>query len=515
MNLISPTPYHDVNEILNLLFIDAKEILRDQFIGMYLFGSLANGDFDDYSDVDVLFVTYTDISNEMFDALKAMHEQITKLDSPWAIQLEVSYMPQKALRRYDPANNKHPHMDRGNGESLHIMGHDSDWVIQRYMLREHGIKITGPDLKILIDPIPQGDLRWAVSDILHTWLKGFLDNPDRFGRRGYQSYTVLTLCRILRTYKLGDVVSKPVAAEWAMKNLGKEWMPLIERALIGRQNPSLEIAPEDLNGTLDLIRYALQEVNPTPYPDVNEVLNLLLSNAKEILGDQFVGMYLYGSLSSGDFNPETSDIDFLFVTDGSLSEETIAKLEVMHDRTWATSLKRAGKLEGAYVPKGLIHRHNPSGAPCPIINEGRFYIEKLGSDWIIQRHVVREYGVVIEGPGPKTLIDFVTPDDIRGAVMGTLREWWFPMLDDPTWLRDGESGDRAFAIITMCRVLHALEHRTIVSKPKAIQWVHTKLGDPWKRLIGRAVAVSNHEEQDILLDETLSFIRFVKGYIVF
>src|SRR5688572_3314150 len=254
----------------------------------------------------------------------------------------------------------------------------------------------------------------------------------------------------------------------------------------------------------------MKPISPTPYTDVNEILGLLLVNVKEILQDQFVGMYLYGSLSSGDFNPETSDIDFLVVTTDTLLGETITALEAVHNRTWATSLKRAGKLEGAYVPKGLIRRHNSNGVPCPTINEGKFVVEKLGSDWIIQRHVIREYGVVIEGPDPKTLIDFVSPDEIRGAVMGTLHEWWFPMLTDPTWLRNGESGDRAFAVITMCRVLHALEHGTIASKPKALKWARAKLGDPWKTMIDQAVAVAQHKEQDVVLKEVLDFILFIK-----
>ncbi|MCI0550762.1 MAG: DUF4111 domain-containing protein, partial [Anaerolineae bacterium] len=133
------------------------------------------------------------------------------------------------------------------------------------------------------------------------------------------------------------------------------------------------------------------------------------------------------------------------------------------------------------------------------------------SDWIIQRHVVREYGVVLEGPEPKTLIDPVSPDDIRGAVMGILNEWWFPMLEDPSWLRDHEPEYRAFAVITMCRVLHALEHGTIVSKPKAFQWARTKLENPWRQLIDKSVAVSQHKDDDILLDETLDFIRFTKS----
>jgi predicted nucleotidyltransferase len=259
-----------------------------------------------------------------------------------------------------------------------------------------------------------------------------------------------------------------------------------------------------------MMRYVLAQSRPTLYSDVNEVLNLLLQHAKRILGDRFVGMYLYGSLSSGDFNPETSDIDFLVVTTELLPDDIIAELEAMHKETWATSSKRAGELEGSYVPKELIRRHDPNGLPCPTVNEGEFYVDRRGSDWIIQRHVIREMGVIVEGPDPKTLIDPVTPDDIRGAVLGVLSEWWFPMLDDPSWLQSHGNKYHAFAVITMCRALHALEHGTVVSKPKAVQWAREDLGDPWIELIDISVAASQHQTQDDFLDETLGFIRFVR-----
>ena len=254
----------------------------------------------------------------------------------------------------------------------------------------------------------------------------------------------------------------------------------------------------------------MKTASPTPYPEVNEVLSLLLTNVKPILNDQFVGMYLYGSLSTGDFNPETSDIDFLVVTSTSLPEEITSKLAAMHKRTWATGLKRAGKLEGAYVPAEFIRRHDAQGPACPTVNEGQFYVAPLGSDWIIQRHVVREFGVILEGPDPKVLIDFVSPDEIRGAVLAVLEDWWFPMLQDASWLRSHDSAYHAFAVITMCRVLHALEFGSIVSKPKAIQWARRRLSNPWRQLIDKAIAASQHENQGDFLDEPLDFIRYIK-----
>lgn len=514
MKLISPTPYPDVNEILDLLFTDVKEILKDQLVGMYLHGSLANGGFDSGSDIDVIFVTKEDISEESFSALRAMHMNIARLESPWAMQLEVAYIPVDALRQIDPTNILHPHIDRGNGEVLHWLRPESDWSILRHILRERGIVISGPDPKTLIDPVHPDDMRQAVVDGLPLWLPPILENPSEISKRGYQSFFVLSLCRMLYTLKHGEILSKQAAAEWAKANLDGRWSPLIDRARVGRLNPDLDADPQDINETLEMMRYTIGQTKPTPYPEVNEVLNFLLTSVKEILEDQFVGMYLYGSLSSGDFNPETSDIDFLVVTEGILSEPIIAELEAMHKRAWATSLKRAGKLEGAYVPRGLIRRHDSNGAPCPTVNEGQFYVASLGSDWIIQRYVVREMGVVVEGPEPKTLIDFVMPDDIRRSVMGILHEWWFPMLEDSSWLREHDSAYRSFAVISMCRVLHTLDTGKIVSKPRATRWARAKLNDHWKQLIDKAVAVSNHEGLEITLEETLDFIRYTREQVL-
>ncbi len=255
----------------------------------------------------------------------------------------------------------------------------------------------------------------------------------------------------------------------------------------------------------------MKPIPPTPYSDVNEILDLLLNRVKEILQGQFVGMYLYGSLSSGDFNPETSDVDFLVVTTDSLSANKIAELEAMHKRIWSSGHKRAARLEGAYISQDAIRRHEPNNVPSPTVNEGKFYVDRPGSDWIIQRHVVREYGIVLAGPDPKTLIDFVSSDDIRSAVLGILNEWWFPMLDNPAWLQKHKSNYHGYTVITMCRALHALKHGIIVSKPVAINWAKAELGSQWHPLIEQAVA-SQYGKHSEFLNETLELMRFTKEH---
>jgi aminoglycoside adenylyltransferase-like protein len=52
----------------------------------------------------------------------------------------------------------------------------------------------------------------------------------------YRVYVVLTLCRILYSHTHGTVVSKPKAAEWALRALPDEWRQVIDEALTADTN---------------------------------------------------------------------------------------------------------------------------------------------------------------------------------------------------------------------------------------------------------------------------------------
>ena len=52
-----PTPYTDLKLVLSELVARAQKLLGNLFVGAYLQGSFAIGDFDIYSDVDFLIVT--------------------------------------------------------------------------------------------------------------------------------------------------------------------------------------------------------------------------------------------------------------------------------------------------------------------------------------------------------------------------------------------------------------------------------------------------------------------------
>ena len=252
------TPFPEINAILQELLKDVQGILGSHFVGMYLEGSLANGDFDQDSDIDFIVVVDDEVSEDFFSALYAMHERFNLMDTQWSTNLEGSYISQYALRHHDPKHANHPNMERGFGERLKMVYHDETWVIHRYILRERGITITGTAPKILVDPISPNELRQAMLPTLHGWATQILNNPNEIIHRGYQSLTVLSLCRILYTLQFGDIVSKAKAATWAKETLDEKWNKLIDEAWIGRHNPQLLASTDDINQTLDLIRYALE-----------------------------------------------------------------------------------------------------------------------------------------------------------------------------------------------------------------------------------------------------------------
>jgi hypothetical protein len=249
----------------------------------------------------------------------------------------------------------------------------------------------------------------------------------------------------------------------------------------------------------------MPSVVATPYPEINSVLEELLSGARAVLGRRFVGMYLDGSLAIGDFEPDKSDLDFVVVTDGELSDETFRNLQAMHERVATGTSKWVRELEGSYIPQRAL-RHDRRPAAHPYIDRGSTLavVHQESGYWVIHRHMLREHGVGLAGPSPRTLIDPVQPSELREAVLGILREWWMPMLLDAPLLQN--SFYRCYAVLTMTRMLYTIRHGAIVSKLVAARWAGEALDGRWGRLIQHALAWSRDAPPD--LNETLAYIRY-------
>lgn len=232
----------------------------------------------------------------------------------------------------------------------------------------------------------------------------------------------------------------------------------------------------------------------TPYASVNDALRTLLTNIPVSLGTHLIGVYLSGSLALGDFDPGSSDIDLLVVTDAPPSDAQLAALRAMHEEFDASPSPWVGKVEVVYIDRTALRRSvldpfSPDQAPIPQVERERdLFLDRLEDGWLSQCVIVREHGVTLYGPNPQTLIPPIDPDAMRHQVARIPAMWLDEAHNDPTWLEWlGVRQNQAFVTLTLCRLLYTLELGAVASKPAAARWVQTVLGEHWTGLIERAL----------------------------
>jgi len=251
------TPFPELNAVLATFLDQTQAILTPNFVGLYLIGSFALGDFDLSSDVDFLVVTHSALSEAQEAALQIMHGAIYDLESEWAKHLEGSYIPASLLQNPDP--NRTPLLFLDNYTRVLVHSDHCNTVVTRWMVYEHGIALAGPPAKTLLNPVSSQALQQEVHAVILKWSGQLLAHSERIDNRWYQCFVVLSYCRMLHTLECGKITSKPVAAQWAQKKLDPRWQGLIQRAWQYRPNPLLKSqqqADEDVQSTLEFIEYA-------------------------------------------------------------------------------------------------------------------------------------------------------------------------------------------------------------------------------------------------------------------
>ena len=261
MNEKYPTPYPELNKVLQNLVESVQVILGLNFFGAYLQGSFAVGDFDIHSDVDFIMVTQTDPSDDQIQVLQVMHERIYNLDTRWAQHLEGSYFPKEVLRCYTGLGEKLWYLD--NGSRSLIKADHCNTIVSRWVLRENGITLSGPPSGSLVDQIPVELLRKEIMKTIVEWGQKVIDDPEQFNNRFYQTFIVLNYCRMLHDLYMGSISSKRVGAQWAKINLDSSWHGLIDRSWSGRPYPEISSRepadPKDFENTLKFVQYIINK----------------------------------------------------------------------------------------------------------------------------------------------------------------------------------------------------------------------------------------------------------------
>lgn len=202
---------------------------------------------------------------------------------------------------------------------------------------------------------------------------------------------------------------------------------------------------------------------------VSRLLDSLLTGIRTALGDNFVGAYVCGSLALGNFDPETSDIDVLIVTERRVSDADIEALRPVHERVSPATNVSGRPYEAYYVDRQTIRRFEPGQQHLKAAADEPFYLIPHRQAWVFERWAVREHGIVLAGPEPKTLIDPVSADDLRSAAASDLatrlRNW-----SSGAWPMEEimQFAAQLHEVETVCRALYTIGAGKMISKRAAV-----------------------------------------------
>lgn len=233
--------YPGTNKLLDNLLVQMQKTLGDKLIGFYLYGSLVWGDFDlDISDIDLVAVLDSDITEKEVIALNKMHQAFIETFTAWKDRIEIQYISSKALSTFKSGNNSMAVISPG--EPLHTVDYVAEYLMNFYFVQEQGEILFGPDPKTFIQPITKAEFMQQVKKDVQTWKTHVVNTKHS---RPYQGFAIMTLCRAFYTFTYGQQVSKRKAADW-VKSKFPQWATLIDDSFVWRKSFREKVEhPED------------------------------------------------------------------------------------------------------------------------------------------------------------------------------------------------------------------------------------------------------------------------------
>jgi predicted nucleotidyltransferase len=151
--------------------------------------------------------------------------------------------------------------------------------------------------------------------------------------------------------------------------------------------------------------------------EIEVLLGRLTDEIQHNSNDSLVGLYVYGSLVTGDFDKDRSDIDLLAVVDSDVDGDTIDRLDRMHARCVEDHPAWEDRIEVAYVPAPALWNFRTRTDQIAVVSPGEpFHLKAPGKDWLINWYMVREVGVTSCGPPPSAMIPEIVASRITGTV---------------------------------------------------------------------------------------------------
>lgn len=212
-------------------------------------------------------------------------------------------------------------------------------------------------------------------------------------------------------------------------------------------------------------------------PDLTRALEAFVEAARTIAGNRLVSVILHGSAALGDLALGYSDLDFLAVTEGELSEEECSRLIEMRRPFRSGEYGIYGQmLEGVFLPRRLLDP-DEQGLVAYWGTSGERVKTSSQLGWFALC-LIRHHGLIVWG------------EDVRGEVPEATPE---ALLAD-TWALRKDIGEHGLGgglhsvdwLLMAARALHWLREGKLCSKSVAADWAFAHARGGWRESLPRA-----------------------------
>lgn len=246
--------------------------------------------------------------------------------------------------------------------------------------------------------------------------------------------------------------------------------------------------------------------------EINQLLKDLLTCIQKVLGNKLVGFYLYGSLTSGDFDYDVSDVDLLAALSSDVDDKEFAQLKKMHQDFIKDHPRWDNRIEVQYLSLQGLKTYRTKQTKMVIISPGdELHETVVDMRWIMNWFFVEHYGVILYGPEPSAIIDPVSKEEFIQAARDHANNWREYVANTKK-----SRGYQGYAILTLCRAFYTVRHGEHASKLKAAVWAQEELPQ-YADLIRNALAwrQAKVKEGEKNIDpaqtypKTVEFVNFV------
>jgi streptomycin 3"-adenylyltransferase len=233
--------------------------------------------------------------------------------------------------------------------------------------------------------------------------------------------------------------------------------------------------------------------NNCPEETKQQVQHLLAELAKQLEGN-LIGVYLHGSLALGCFNPSTSDIDLLVLTERKISVPM--KKALVRILLSISGVPHA--IEISFLCQGnLTYWRYPTPFEFHYSEEWRERFSEgltsgnwrhlneqpqTDSDLAAHITVTKHRGICLWGAPIEKVIPDVPPEDFLASVVSDL-EWTLERLDQIS----------VTGVLNSCRTYAYLQERRICSKEEGAVWALNVLPVEFRPVVEMALAIYRGE----------------------